>query len=113
MAKARVIQNASWEANLAAVSLAGIRPLQYATSNVAATSEATYTVLNPACKRVVLFHDGPLNTAVSMAINETASANTIPVLPAMYFVVEVDVGDVIHLYNTTGSPILVYITEIR
>jgi hypothetical protein len=105
--------NRDWEGNEAVIALAGIRPTVHALETVGGTTEETYTVADPTTKRVILFYDGEGVTDLHMAINETADATTLPVLPGVYFVVEASQTEVIHLYNTTGSTITVYITEIR
>lgn len=113
MANPRLHQNADWEGNLAAVSLAGVRPILQTTVAVGAGSEATYTLQHAAVKRVVLFYESNTNLDIRVDLNATASASSLPMVTGAYFVMEVDQGDVVHLFNTTGGSVTVYVAEIR
>lgn len=103
----------SWEAQLASVALAGVRPLVADALTINATTEDTYTVTHEATKRVVLLTTATGDTDVRVALNETADGDSFPVLPLVYFVLEAKVDEVVHLYNAAGSSRTIYILEIR
>lgn len=102
-----------YEAHLASVSLAGIRPLVQATRSPTASAEATYTISDIRCNRVILYHTQASAEAIRVELNATANATKMPITQGVYFVMEVEQNDVVHLFNTHASPVTVYIMEIR
>ena len=125
MPPARRIAATAQEQGKAILSIAGFRiiPGTQATIAPGAGAEATYTVLNAACRRVVAIHLGTGNGDIRFELNAAATATKIPVIPARYFIVDVlsprpatptepaKVGDVLHFFNTTGGAITVYLVE--
>lgn len=96
----------------ALISLGGIRPLVQDSVAVANGSEDTYEVTDTRARRLLVFHNGSGNTDIRFELNGTASGDELPILPATYFILQVEEGDILHLYNTTGSPITVFVVEI-
>lgn len=106
------------EANRAIMSMAGIGILVQSSLTVAATTEQTYTVTHPNTRRVCLIHAGA--GAFDMRVNIDASADNtkLPILPQRYFVIDAgwqEDGDaqVVHVYNTSGTQIVVYLAEME
>jgi hypothetical protein len=112
VAKSRRLELSRWEAEVAAVSLAGIRPLAQAKLTINAGAEGTHTATDKAVKRVVLLHSSSTQN-VHMELNATATADMMPMAPGGYFVVDVALGDVIHIFNSGGSAVTVWVMEIR
>ena len=103
-----------WEAQMASVSLAGIRPLVSSSVSVGAASTGTYTVSgNQMTKRLVLFHDSGNNLEIRVDVNNTASSSSFPVATGLYFVLEVEEADDVSLYNGGAGTTVVYVAEIR
>lgn len=113
MADPIIRDNIEWESDMAAVSMAGIRPITQGSVDVSSGSEGTYTIDDIRTKRAVIIHVSSGNTDVRFELNATAQADDFPLIPAVYFVVEVEEDDVLHFYNTTGGSVTVYILEIR
>lgn len=101
------------EGVLATVSLAGIRPLVNASVAVGASAEGTYTIANISTKRVVLYHKAADDLDIRVDLNATAVATDFPVASGVYFVMEVEKDDVVHLFNNNASSVTVYLMEIR
>lgn len=102
------------ESQLAAISMAGMRPEAVDSVSVGASSEETYAMTVVFAKRIVLFHDrANEDTDIRFAINETADSDSFPVAAGTYFVVEMDDNDVLHLFNASAGAITVYLMEIR
>lgn len=106
-----------WEQAQAAVSLAGIRPLVQSSSNVGASAEATYTVgttgISLATRRVVVYHIAAGGADIRIDLNATAGATDFPVAPGTYFVLDVEAGDVVHVYNTSAVTVTVHFLEVQ
>lgn len=107
-----LIQNRTHAAEVAALSLAGIRPFLTGVVAVSAGSESTYTIADNRTNRVVLFYDGTTNLDIRVELEETADANSFPIAPGVYFSIQAVENEVVHLYNTTGAGINVYVVEI-
>lgn|SRR5512135_90332 len=113
----------TYELAKAILSVAGLRQILQTSISVGTGADGTYTVQSENCRRVVALHIGTGNGDIRFNINAAASASTIPVIPARYFVVDVQsprpaspgeaakVGDVLHFFNTTAGSITVYLVE--
>lgn len=101
-----------WEAQLAQLSLAGVRFIEQASHSATNGVSTTYTVQDIRTRRVVLIHIGTGNGDIRVAFNEAATATHIPLIPARYFSVDAKKNDTIRFFNTTGAPIVVNILEI-
>src|SRR5512147_465429 len=118
----RRISEASWELAKASLSMAGLRQILQANISVGA-GDSTYTVQSENCRRVVAIHLGTGNGDIRFNLNAAASASTVPVIPARYFVVDVQsprpatptepakTGDVLHFFGTVAGPTTVYLVE--
>ena len=112
-------QKHDWEAQMASVSLAGIRPLVMSSVSVGATSNGSYLVSdNDMTERLVVYHDSGNNLDIRFDISSpnapaTATATSFPIGSGIYFVMEVDNGETLSLYNTSAGAITVYVCEIR
>jgi hypothetical protein len=116
MAGATRREKHDWEAQMASVSLAGIRPLVMAHLNVVngGVTVTSYTVSNnPLTKRVVVFHDATGNKEIYFDIDNDPTDDSMPIMPNMYFVIEVEQGEEIRFINTGGGTNHVHLTEIR
>lgn len=119
----RRISEASYELAKATLSMAGLRFISQANISVGAGADGTYTVLSDACRRVVAIHIGTGNNDIHFNLNAAATAAHVPVIPARYFVIDVQsprpgtpvepakAGDVLHFFNTTAGAITVYLVE--
>jgi len=105
--------NIQWEADQAAVALAGVRPLKHAHNSTGSSAEYTYTIARNECQRVIVVHASGGDLDVRVELNATADANSMPILSSVYFVLEVEVGDEIHVFNTLGSAVDIHFLEIR
>lgn len=104
--------NLEHESRLANISRAGWRPLVEAAVSVGGNSEATHEITRSEARRVLLLTtDG--KTDLRVDINETATATSLPLLPNEYVILQVEQGDTVHLFNTTGGALTVYIVELR
>lgn len=101
-----------WEAQLAQLSLAGVRFIKQASHTATNGVDTSYTVTEPNTRRVVLVHIATGNGDIRVAYNEAATATSLPLIPARYFVVDAKKNDVIHFFNTTGAGIVVSVLEI-
>lgn len=104
--------NIDWAANLAVVSLAGIRIFRQANVSVPASSSASYTVQDSDTRRLIVFHAAPTNVDIRVALNATATSTSFPVATGVYFALEVEVGDSVSFFNTSGSSLTVYLVEV-
>ena len=64
-------------------------------------------------KRVVVTHSASGDEDIRFVLNDTAVATSFPIYPNMYFVVEVEEGDVVHVFNNNASAVTVHFMEIR
>lgn len=108
----RIREDLRWEQSMAALSLAGIRPIANGSAAVAGSTEETYTIVGKHTNRVIVFHDSGEALDIRFDLNATAGATDFPVASGVYFVLEVETGDVVHVYNTSGVAITVYFLEI-
>jgi len=112
------------------LAIAGIRQLIQNNVSAGAGADTTYTVVNENARRVILLHLSAGAGDIRFNINALANANTIPIIPQRYFVVDARgaytipappgqggpiavAADVLHFFNTSGSPVTVYIMEIE
>lgn len=102
-----------WESALASISLAGVRPLVQDSVDLLTTSEEIYTVTDRRTKRLVILRTAGASLDIRFDLNATASATSFPILPSVYFVLEVEYGDALHLYNVNAGSLTVYVLEIR
>ncbi len=119
----RRISEASFDLAKATLSMAGLRMISQTNISVGAGADGTYTVLNEACRRVVAVHIATGNGDIRFNLNAASDATKVPVIPARYFVVDVQsprpatpvqpavTGDVLHFFNTTAGAIVVNIVE--
>ena len=103
------------EARLAQLSLAGVRPMEQSVVSVSASasSEQTYTIEDPATRRAIVVHLAANDDDIRFELNSTADSSSFPLLSSVYFGVQVEQGDVLHFFNTSGSPVTIYIMETR
>jgi len=104
--------NEAIESAKAQISLAGIRIVLTDTVAPGASAAATYTVASAATKRVMLIYPAGTIGDITVDPNATADANSLPVVPDMYFVLEAYKGEEISVFNTTGSGITVHCVEL-
>jgi hypothetical protein len=106
--------NHDYEGNVAAISLAGVRPLLQDTVVVTAGDDDSYTVdgVSGVTRRLVCFHNADLNDDIRVALNVAATADDMPITPGVYFVMEVETDDVVSFFNTSGADITVNVMEI-
>jgi hypothetical protein len=104
-----------WEGALAQVSLAGVRPLVQATISVDASSGDSYEIQDGSAKRVVLYHGSTGAEDIHVNLGASAVATDMPIAPGAYFVMRVEKGESVAVYNAkSGGPaVIVYIMEIR
>lgn len=101
-----------YEGARAMLSLAGIRMIsQSKITGGGAGSNNTYTVLSVDTRRVIIYVDHASNI-VRLNIDAAATANHIPVKNQVYLVVDVEKGQVINLFDTTGGT-LINVVEIE
>jgi hypothetical protein len=114
MADATRRERHDWEAQMASVSLAGIRPLVTDHVTVGAGGSNTYTISNnQLTKRLVVFHDANGNKVIYFSLDAAATTDDMPIVPGIYFVLEVEQGETLYLYNDGGTSIHVHVMEIR
>jgi uncharacterized iron-regulated membrane protein len=104
--------NLDWAANVAMVSLAGIRILKQATVAPGAGASATYTVTEKDAHRVVAFHGSTAALDIRVHQNGTATASHLPMANGVYMSFEVETDDTVSFFNTTGGAITVYLVEL-
>lgn len=104
--------NWQWEQALATLSLAGVRFLLQAVHSATNGANTVYTVQDVRTRRVVVLHLNAGNGDLRCAYNEAATATTLPVIPARYFVIDAKKADTLQFWNTTGSTFSVNILEI-
>lgn len=120
----RRISQMGWESGKAMLSLAGIRQLKQSSISVNAATDGTYTVTEPATRRVVAIHGGAAFTDIRFNINAAADGTKMPVVAQRYFVVDARAAhsvpgqgtlaaDVLHFYNASAGTLTVYIMEIE
>ena len=119
----RRISEASYELAKATLSMAGLRFISQTSISVGSGADGTYTVLSDGCRRVVAIHLGAANGDIRFNLNAAATSAHVPVIPARYFVVDVQsprpatptepakTGDVLHFFNTSAGALTVYLVE--
>lgn len=92
-----------YEGFRAMLSLAGVRLLtQGKTTGGGAGSDNTYTVVDPATRRVIVYVDHATNV-VRFNMDAAATVNHLPIKNQQYFVVDAEKDQVIHFYDTAGG----------
>lgn len=120
----RRVSMVQWEAGKAMLSLAGIRQLKQTSISVNTVTDGTYTVTEPATRRVVAIHAGAAYGDIRFNINAAASGTSFPVLAQRYFVVDARAAhsvpgqgtlaaDVLHFFNASAGTLVVSIMEIE
>lgn len=106
--------NAAHAGNLAAIALAGIRPILTDTiTPTNGSADDPYTVQSAATNRVMLFHLASNDDDVRVCeVGGTAVATDMPVASGVYFVMEAYEDDVISLYNGSGGALTIYVMEL-
>lgn len=104
--------NWQWEAALAQLSLAGVRFLLQALHSATTGANTVYTVADSRTRRVVVIHLSTGNGDLRADYNQAATATSLPVIPARYFVIDAKKGDTLQFWNTTGGTFNVNILEI-
>lgn len=108
-------RNAAQESAESMISMAGVRPLVESSVAVSATSADSYTITHSFCKRVLLFHTAANDDDIRVDLDDDNAgvATDMPLASGVYFVFEAYEGEIVRLYNTTGSPVTVYIWELQ
>lgn len=128
-AASRLPSSGTYEAVRAVMSMAGIRQILQANISATNGADTTYTVQDPGTRRVIFIHASAGSLDIRFNINAAASASTIPIIPTRYVVVDAHgplnkptppgqsvitvPADVLHFFNTTGSPVTIFIMEIE
>jgi len=102
-----------WEASLASIAAAGVRPLVQDSVSALAGVDTTYTIVGGNTKRAVIFAESSADTDIRVNVEAVATVTGFPLIAGAYFVVEADKDDVLHFFNTTASTITVHIMEIK
>jgi len=110
---ARQTASLKHESELAQVSLSGIRILVQSSVAPGTSANASYTVVDQATRRVVLFHDSGTNTDIRVEQGAAATATDMPVASGIYFVLEAVVDETVQGFNTSAGAITVNILEMR
>lgn len=100
---------------MASVSLAGIRPLAMSAFNVAGSGGTGSYVIsnNQLTKRLVVMHDASGNKVIYFDIADAPTTDSMPIIPGMYFVIEVEQGETVRFLNDGGTTVHVHVMEIR
>jgi plastocyanin len=101
------------EQSLAARSSAAHRILAQAVIAPGAGAAAAHTVADKAVKRLVCLYAAGTAGDIRVELNAAAAATDMPLVPGEYFAVEVEVGDTVSFWNTTGGGLNVYVMETR
>ena len=102
----------SHEAMLAALATAGIRMLLQDTVSATNGANTPYTVAAKTTRRVMVLHLSSGNGDIRFNVNAAATATSFPLLAATCFVLDVAPGGTVNFWNTTASPITVYVIEM-
>jgi len=103
-----------WENSLANIASAGVRTL--VTSKEAALAAATaaaYTIVRSETKRCLVVHNSTANDDIHVTIGETADGADFPVPAGQVFALEVEKGETVNVFNSSGGALDVYFMEIR
>lgn len=104
--------NVSWAANVAMISLAGVRIFRQGSAAPGAGAEDSYTIQEDDARRLICFHNSGVNTDIRVELNGTAVATDMPMASGVYFAFEVEEGDTVSFFNTSAGSITVNVIEV-
>lgn len=108
----RKLTSIEFEGMRALLSLAGIRPILQATVSATPGANTSYTVQDNRTRRVLIIHLGAGNGDIRFALDGAATANSLPILPARYVVVDAAKDQTLNFWNTTAAAITVNLAEL-
>lgn len=115
MANARVPLNRSnldWAANIAQISLSGIRIFRQASVAPANGAQATYTVQDADTRRLIAFHNSTTNLDVRVNQGAAATSSHFPMATGTYFAFEVEKDDTVSFWNASGGALTIFLIEV-
>ena len=108
----RKTSNKPWEADLAMIAVAGLRILKQTSVAPGASANVAYTVTEGDTRRVACIHIGTGNGDIRFKYNAAAAATDIPLIPALYVIVDATKDDTVQFFNTTAGAITVHLLEL-
>lgn len=103
------------DADLAVMALAGVPELVAGSASPTTGAAASYTMTHPNAKRALVTHMGaaaPAAGDIRFTTLTTATANSMPLYPQRYVVIEAVQGVAISFFNTSADTIKVYVLEL-
>ena len=109
----RTKDNIPFEAGLANIAIAGLRILVQDTLSVPNGGTATYTVVDPSTRRVLVIHNSTAAFDIRYNDGAVAASDDLPILPQFYFVVDREKDQILGFRNADTIAQTMNIVELE